>query len=92
MTLRFGHAETLMPLLSQLAVPGCRYVTTDWQSVCDYWRDYEVVPMAANLQLLLMRSKGSDRMYVQTLHNEQPAMPLMTYRQAQEWLDQSLTR
>ena len=86
MTLRFGHAETLMPLLSQLAVPGCRYVTTDWQSVCDYWRDYGVG------QPVLKRSKGSDRMYVQTLHNEQPAMPLMTYRQAQEWLDQSLTR
>ena len=92
MTLRFGHAETLMPLLSQLAVPGCRYVTTDWNRVAEHWHDYEVVPMAANLQLLLLRSKGSDRMYVQTLHNEQPAMPLMTYRQAQEWLDQSLTR
>ena len=92
MTLRFGHAETLMPLLSQLAVPGCRYVTTDWDRVADHWRDYEVVPMATNLQLLLLRSKGTDRMYVQTLHNEHPAMPLMTYSQAQEWLEQSLTR
>ena len=92
MTLRFGHAETLMPLLSQLAVPGCRYVTTDWDRVADHWRDYEVVPMATNLQLLLLRSKGTDRLYVQILHNEQPAMPLMTYSQAQEWLHQSLTR
>lgn len=92
MTLRFGHAETLMPLLSQLAVPGCRYVTTDWDRVADHWRDYEVVPMAANLQLLLLRSKGTDRMYVQTLHNEQPAMPLMTFIRAMEWLEQSLTR
>lgn len=92
MTLRFGHAETLMPLLSQLDVPGCRYVTNEWTRVVEHWRDYEVVPMAANLQLLLMRSKGSDRLYVQTLHNEQPAMPLMTYSQAQEWLEQSLTR
>lgn len=92
MTLRFGHAETLMPLLSQLAVPGCRYVTTDWDRVADHWRDYEVVPMAANLQLLLLRSKGTDRLYVQALHNEQPAMPLMTYGQAQEWLEQSFTR
>lgn len=92
MTLRFGHAETLMPLLSQLAVPGCRYVTTDWSGVAGHWRDYEVVPMATNLQLLLLRSKGTDRLYVQSLHNEQPAMPLMTYSQAQEWLHQSLTR
>ena len=92
MTLRFGHTETLMPLLSQLAVPGCRYVTTDWDRVADHWRDYEVVPMATNLQLLLLRSKGTDRLYVQSLHNEQPAMPLMTYSQAQEWLHQSLTR
>ena len=92
MTLRFGHAETLMPLLSQLAVPGCRYVTTDWSGVAGRWRDYEVVPMAANLQLLLLRSKGTDRLYVQTLHNEQPAMPLMTFIRAMEWLEQSLTR
>ena len=92
MTLRFGHAETLMPLLSQLAVPGCRYVTTDWSGVAGRWRDYEVVPMAANLQLLLLRSKGTDRLYVQTLHNEQPAMPLMTFIRATEWLEQSLTR
>lgn len=92
MTLRFGHAETLMPLLSQLAVPGCRYVTTDWSGVAGHWRDYEVVPMAANLQLLLLRSKGTDRLYVQTLHNEQPAMPLMTFIRAMEWLEQSLTR
>lgn len=92
MTLRFGHAETLMPLLSQLGLPECRYVTTDWDRVADNWHDYEVVPMAANLQLLLLRNKGTDRLYVQTLHNEQPAMPLMTYSQAQEWLEQSLTR
>ena len=92
MTLRFGHAETLMPLLSQLALPGCRYVTTDWTRVADHWRDYEVVPMAANLQLLLLRSKNTDRMYVQTLHNELPAMPLQTYSQAVEWLEQSLAR
>ena len=92
MTLRFGHAETLMPLLSQLAVPGCRYVTTDWSGVAGHWRDYEVVPMATNLQLLLLRSKGTDRLYVQTLHNEQPAMPLMTFIRAMEWLEQSLTR
>ena len=61
--LRFGHAETLMPLLSLMRIPGCRYLTNYFDTVGANWRDWQVVPMAANLQLILFKEKKSGRIY-----------------------------
>lgn len=84
--LRFGHAETMMPLLGLLGLPGCRYVTSDWGSVSTHWIDSEVAPMAVNLQMALCRSKSTGRLYLQVYLNEYPILPLMPWEQAQEWL------
>lgn len=73
--LRFGHAETLMPLLSLLREPGCWTLTADMGDVSAAWRDFEIVPMAANLQMRFYRGP-SGAVYVQTLLNERPAAPL----------------
>lgn len=70
--LRFGHAETLLPLLSQLRVPGCSLQTENYGSVPAEWRNFEIVPMAANYMLILLRSPATGRWYVQALHNERP--------------------
>lgn len=69
--LRFGHAETLMPLLSLMRLPGCYYLTNYFDTVGLHWKDFDVVPMAANMQLILFRSK-SGRIYVRCDLNEQP--------------------
>lgn len=69
--LRFGHAETLMPLLSQLHMPGCYYMTNYFDTVAMHWQDFNVVPMAANLQMLLSRST-SGRFYITVYRNERP--------------------
>ncbi|MCC8175440.1 MAG: hypothetical protein LIO91_03300 [Bacteroidales bacterium] len=55
--LRFGHAETLMPLLSLMRLPGCYYLTNYFDTVALHWHDFDVVPMAANLQIVLMKTK-----------------------------------
>lgn len=70
--LRFGHAETLMPLLSLLRIPGCNYLTNYFDTVATHWRDFEVVPMAANFQMIVFRSKASGNFYVRVEVNEQP--------------------
>lgn len=70
--LRFGHAETLMPLLALMDVPGCRY-TGPSKEVPAHWLNYEIVPMAANVQMVMLRSK-SGRYYVATLLNERPVV------------------
>ncbi|MDE5607375.1 MAG: histidine phosphatase family protein [Muribaculaceae bacterium] len=69
--LRFGHAETLMPLLSQLHIPGCYYMTNYFDTVRQHWKDFYVVPMAANIQFVLLKSE-SGKHYVMTLLNEEP--------------------
>lgn len=70
--LRFGHAETLMPLLSLLRLPGCYYMTNYFDTVARNWQDFNVVPMAANLQLVFFKAKRSDRYYVRIDLNEKP--------------------
>ncbi len=74
--LRFGHAETLMPLLSLMRLKGCYYMTNYFDTVGLHWRDFEVVPMAANIQLILFKAKKSGRYYLRVDLNERP-VPLM---------------
>lgn len=74
--LRFGHAETLMPLLSLLRLRGCYYLTNYFDTVALHWRDFDIVPMAANLQLVLFRSRVSGKYYLRASLNERP-VPLL---------------
>lgn len=74
--LRFGHAETLMPLLSLLRLRGCYYLTNYFDTVALHWKDFDIVPMAANLQLVLFRSRVSGRYYLRASLNERP-VPLL---------------
>ncbi len=69
--LRFGHAETLMPLLSLMRLKGCYYITNYFDTVALHWRDFDVVPMAANMQMILFRST-TGRYYVRVDVNERP--------------------
>lgn len=73
--LRFGHAETLMPLLSLMRLRGCYYLTNYFDTVGQHWCDFNVVPMAANLQMILLRAK-SGKLYLLTMLNEKP-VPLL---------------
>ncbi|MDE7336286.1 MAG: histidine phosphatase family protein [Muribaculaceae bacterium] len=69
--LHFAHAETLMPLLSLMRLPSCYYLTHYFDTVYSHWQTFNVVPMAANLQVILMRSH-SDTYYVRFDLNERP--------------------
>ena len=69
--LRFGHAETLMPLLSLMRLPGCHYLTYNLDTVGLHWLDFHIVPMAANLQLILFRS-DTGHYYLRADLNETP--------------------
>lgn len=78
--LRFGHAETLMPLLALLQLPGCYYNGSDLDAVAAEWHDFHVVPMAANLRMILLRHRRNGRLYLRTDLNEMP-VPLIARRQ-----------
>jgi len=70
--LRFGHAETLMPLLSLIRVPGCNYLTNYFDTVAQHWRNFDVVPMAANIQFVLFKARKSGKYYMRVELNERP--------------------
>lgn len=70
--LRFGHAETIMPLASLLHLPGCYYITNYFDTVALHWKDFYVVPMASNIQFILFKAKKSGRYYVRVDYNEVP--------------------
>lgn len=73
--LRFGHAETIMPLASLIRLPGCYYLTHYFDTVALHWQSWNVVPMAANIRMILFRSH-SGLYYLRTDLNERP-LPLI---------------
>jgi hypothetical protein len=60
-----------MPLLSLMRLRGCYYLTNYFDTVAQHFRDFDVVPMSANLQMILMRSDRG-RYYVRFDLNEVP--------------------
>ncbi|MCF0218230.1 MAG: hypothetical protein HUK14_00460 [Muribaculaceae bacterium] len=79
--LRFGHAETLMPLLALIHLPGCYYMTNHFDTVALHWRNFYVVPMAANLRLVLLKHVKTGEYYLRADLNEEP-VPLVPGRTA----------
>ncbi|MDE6199981.1 MAG: histidine-type phosphatase, partial [Muribaculaceae bacterium] len=73
--LRFGHAETLLPLFSLLRLRGAYYLTNYYDTVGQHFKNFAIVPMAANLQMVLFKSQRG-RHYVRFDLNERP-IPLM---------------
>lgn len=69
--LRFGHAETLLPLLSLMRIEGCYYMTNYFDTVRQHWHDFEIVPMAANLQVVVAENSAGE-CYVRFDLNECP--------------------
>lgn len=70
----FGHAETLMPLLSALKIPGCHAMTLDADTLASEWKSEDVVPLGANLALFVFRT-GHGTMAAVRL-NGQNVMPI----------------
>ena len=58
--LYFGHAETLMPLLSLCDVAGCNAPLAKPGNVDEYWKDYEVVPLGANFEITLLKAPSGN--------------------------------
>lgn len=70
----FGHAETLMPLLSLMGMEGCVAPEVKYTDVWRQWRDYEVVPLAACVTFIFAKGP-SGKLYTLSLHNGRPVSP-----------------
>lgn len=73
--LRFAHAETLLPLYAMLRLRGSYYLTNYYDTVATHFRNFSIVPMAANLRFVLFRT-DSGKYYLRADLNERP-IPLL---------------
>lgn len=71
LNLRFGHAETVIPFLSLIRLPGCYYLTDNLETVGLNWKNFYIAPMATNLQMIIAITH-SGTPYVRLDLNEQP--------------------
>lgn len=78
--LRFGHDGNISPLFALMQINDFAVSINDFNEVHKYWRNYKVVPMATNLQIIFFRNeKNPDDILVKFLHNESEArIPVQT--------------
>lgn len=77
---RFAHAETVIPFVALMGVEGVDVQVSVPDSVSKYWKDYEISPMAANVQWIFYHDKDR-RIWVKILLNEKEvALPVPTSR------------
>lgn len=69
-TLRFGHDGNVMPLTGLLHLEGCYGEETNSENFYRVWSDYKIVPMAANVQIIFYRKRGTDEIIVKFMLNE----------------------
>ncbi|MBK5720289.1 histidine-type phosphatase [Dysgonomonas sp. Marseille-P4677] len=67
---RFAHDGNIIPLAMLLHLDGCYNSISDPSSFYKVWSDFRVSPMAANIQIIFFKKKGSDNIIVKFLHNE----------------------
>lgn len=56
----FGHAETVMPLFSLMDLPGCYLPSVAEDDVAQYWKDWEVSPLGANLMIVILQDRSKN--------------------------------
>ena len=69
-----------MPLACLLELGNCGLVTDDLEHLDDTWRNYNIFPMACNIQLVFYRPiKGKGDILVKALLNErETTLPIKT--------------
>lgn len=69
-SIRFGHDGNIIPLAMLLHIENAYASATNPLDYHINWRDFEVAPMAANLQIIFFRSKKSTEILVKFVYNE----------------------
>ncbi len=81
-TLRFGHEVCVLPLACLLELGNCGAQVTDNDQLDDMWRNYNIFPMACNIQLVFYRptvAGSTAPVLVKALLNEREvSLPIQT--------------
>lgn len=79
-TLRFGHDVVVLPLACLMELGDCgKQQGGDANLLAEKWRNYEIFPMACNIQWVFYRKKKSKDLLVKVLLNEhEMSLPVAT--------------
>lgn len=75
-TLRFGHEVCVMPLACLMDLGNCSQKVDDGDSLANVWRNYQIFPMASNIQLVFYRNKKNDVLVKVLLNEREMSLPL----------------
>ncbi len=64
-----------MPLLSLMRVEGCYDNSSDFATLSSRWKDYYIVPLGANIDIILLQSP-TGRTYTALRHNGRFVAPM----------------
>lgn len=82
----FAHAETLLPLLSLMRLPGCFVMTSNYDDLDKVWQVQKITPLAGNLAIILLKGKSGEY-YVSLRLNGQNIAPLTGEGKIVKWHD-----
>lgn len=82
----FGHAETLLPLLSLIKIPGCFDMPLDYDNLDSCWKIQNITPLGANLLILVARAPSGEY-YVAVQLNGRTVQPMKGYPDLVKWPD-----
>lgn len=93
--MRFGHEVALMPLAVLMELDSLGSEINDLTLVADRWRNYEIFPMASNIQMIFYRPENgkydADDVLVKVLLNEcetnLPVRPVQSGSHYYRWSD-----
>lgn len=82
-TLRFGHEVCVMPLACLLELGSCGAQVENLDTLDHVWRNYNIYPMACNIQLAFYRpkkGKSGDILVKALLNEREVSLPIPTDR------------
>lgn len=68
--LRFGHAETVIPLFALMRLPGCYVPEGNANEISEHWKDWEVSPLGANLLIVALTDGEGNEFVALRLNGE----------------------
>ena len=75
-TLRFGHDTVIFPFVALLQLGTVGVETADMENLHKVYRDYEISPMAANVQFVFYKKKGSPILVKVLLNETEQTLPV----------------
>lgn len=73
---RFAHAETIIPFAAILGIPIASAKVTDLNKVNTQWLDFQIAPMAANIQWIFYSNENGHFLVKMLLNEKEVPFPI----------------